>query len=189
MNRYKKGSWSYKKASSAAVICFARGVKGAKQNDVMKTGERYIKTHEKDKFSFTDGLIGMLKSRNYKIMLVSGSPLEIIKPFSENIRADVVFATILKTDKGVFNGEVEQDCSKEDVKKRLVGNYFHSNGINAKSSAGFADTEADLAFLHIVGYPVAINPNTKLETAAKKKGWLICREGDDINGMIGSYIP
>lgn len=187
--RYKSGICSYKIASEEAVLHFARGVKGAKQDDVMKAGELYIKTHKTDKFNFTDGLIGMLKSRNYKIMILSASPLEIIKPFAENIGNDATFATILKTEHGLFTGGLEQDCSKDDVKKTLVEDYFNRNGIDAKSSVGFADTEADLAFLGVVGYPVAINPNTALETEARKKGWLICVEGDDVKGMVGKYIP
>ncbi len=187
--RYNKGVISYKQASSEAVLCFGRGIKNAKQADVAKAGEFYIKTHGNEKYSFTDGLIGMLKSRNYGIMLVSASPSEIIEPFSKSIGSDVVFATILRTDKGVFNGAIKQDCSKENVKKRLVENYFHINGVGARYSAGFGDTEADLAFLSIVGFQVAINPNENLETEAKKKGWLIFREGDDMKSVLGSYIP
>ena len=36
----------------------------------------------------------------------------------------------------------------------------------------YADSASDLPMLEAVGYPVAVNPETRLVTIAEKRGWL-----------------
>ena len=42
-----------------------------------------------------------------------------------------------------------------------------------KESVAYADSTSDLAMLEAVGFPVAVNPETKLATLARRRGWLI----------------
>ena len=42
-----------------------------------------------------------------------------------------------------------------------------------KESVAYADSTSDLAMLEAVGFPVAVNPETKLASLARRRGWLI----------------
>jgi phosphoserine phosphatase len=37
----------------------------------------------------------------------------------------------------------------------------------------YADSTSDLPMLEAAGYPVAVNPETKLAALARKRGWLV----------------
>ena len=37
----------------------------------------------------------------------------------------------------------------------------------------YADSTSDLPMLEAVGFPVAVNPETRLATLARKRGWLV----------------
>ena len=37
----------------------------------------------------------------------------------------------------------------------------------------YADSSSDLPMLEAVGFPVAVNPETRLSALARKRGWLV----------------
>ena len=40
-------------------------------------------------------------------------------------------------------------------------------------SIAYADSTSDLPMLEAVGFPVAVNPETRLAALARKRGWLV----------------
>ena len=40
-------------------------------------------------------------------------------------------------------------------------------------SIAYADSSSDLPLLEAVGFPVAVNPETRLAAIARKRGWLV----------------
>jgi phosphoserine phosphatase len=42
-----------------------------------------------------------------------------------------------------------------------------------KESVAYADSSSDLPMLEAVGFPVAVNPETRLASIARKRGWLV----------------
>jgi HAD superfamily phosphoserine phosphatase-like hydrolase len=190
---YKKGCYPYEKFAWDLVNAFGRGMKGKKKEDIEKTGENYILFYPEEKFQFTDGLIRMVKGKGYETVVISGSPYEIVLPFSNSLEIDKTFATTYEVDgKGKFTGEVLQNCAVIETKREVTKKYLQDNNINKKASAGFGDSHHDLAFLEMVGYPVAINPNRELENVAMSetgRRWLICKEEGKVLNSVGLYLP
>jgi hypothetical protein len=46
------------------------------------------------------------------------------------------------------------------------------NGFDPEQGVAYADSASDLPMLEAVGFPVAVNPETRLVTIAEKRGWL-----------------
>ena len=46
------------------------------------------------------------------------------------------------------------------------------HGLDPAQGVAYADSASDLPMLEAVGYPVAVNPETRLVTIADKRGWL-----------------
>ena len=42
-----------------------------------------------------------------------------------------------------------------------------------EDSVAYADSTSDLPMLEAVGFPVAVNPETRLAAIARKRGWLV----------------
>lgn len=186
---YGKEDYPYEQFAWDLVKRFGRGIKGRKQEDIQKLGEIYIRQHSDEKFSFTDDLIRLLKNKGYRTIVIGGSPYEIVLPFSQSIGIDECFATTYETESGIFTGEVMLNCAINETKKDIVQRYVKEHEIDTRNSTGFGDSHNDLAFLELVGYPVAILPNQNLEEIAKRHGWLICKDDNKVLESVKLYLP
>ena len=48
-----------------------------------------------------------------------------------------------------------------------------ANGFDLAEGVAYADSTSDLPMLEAVGFPVAVNPETRLAALARKRGWLV----------------
>lgn len=189
---YKKDpvKYPYRQVVEDVVAAVSRGFAGKRRQDVEAVGRKYIGDNPGSTFDFTPGLIRLVREKGYKPVIVSGSLIEIVRPFCETIDADEdVYATTLETDdSGIYTGRVAQNCALHETKKAILRKYA-DNGADMEASAGFGDTDQDESFLEEVGYPVAINPNNKLIERAVRDSWLICNVGDDVVAKVNGYLP
>ena len=56
---------------------------------------------------------------------------------------------------------------------QAIADYADAHGIDLRESVAYADSASDLPMLEAVGFPVAVNPETKLASIARKRGWLV----------------
>ena len=54
-----------------------------------------------------------------------------------------------------------------------MADYAAANGLDLAQSVAYADSASDLPMLEAVGFPVAVNPETRLASLARKRGWLV----------------
>ena len=52
-----------------------------------------------------------------------------------------------------------------------MARYAASEGLDLEQSVAYADSASDLPMLEAVGHPVAVNPEVKLATIARRRGW------------------
>ncbi len=182
LEEYKKGSISYEELAENIVTSVGKGFKGKSKEKLDKLGKKYVESHREKKFPYTDSLINFVEEKGYLPVVVSASPIELVLPFSTGIGIKKnIFAIVYETDKGKYTGEKE-------VKRQIV-EEFSNHGIVLEESTGFGDSPQDTAFLELVGYPVVLNPNTKLEEIAKKRKWLVCKEPENVLDEVKLYIP
>ena len=129
-----------------------------------------------------------MKNKGYENVLISGSPYDIIENLAGRIHADKIFATSYETENGIFTGMPLNNCAIKDVKREIVLNYIKERNFDLINSTGFGDSDHDLVFLEIVGRPVAIFPNEKLEREALINNWLICRDENSSFDRIREYL-
>jgi phosphoserine phosphatase len=55
----------------------------------------------------------------------------------------------------------------------LVEEKARQAGLSAEHVVAYADSSSDLPMLEVSGFPVAVNPEAKLATIARRRGWLI----------------
>ena len=53
----------------------------------------------------------------------------------------------------------------------IMAAYAEAEGLSLQESVAYADSSSDLPMLEAVGHPVAVNPEAKLATIARKRGW------------------
>ena len=74
---------------------------------------------------------------------------------------------------GTYSGEMVQVPPTGETRAQILAEYCAAEGFRLDESVAYADSTSDLPLLEAVGFPVAVNPETRLAAIARKRGWLV----------------
>ncbi len=63
-------------------------------------------------------------------------------------------------------------AAPDEARYQALADYAKAHDLDLKESVAYADSTSDLPMLEAVGFPVAVNPETRLASIAIKRGWL-----------------
>lgn len=171
---------TYEAYRKALVDLYAQNISGCSKEDVEKASKIVIPFHENRTYIFAEELIEKLRKKEYNIIAVSGSPIEIVEEYNRrHLKFDQVFGSIYEVDeRGKYTGRTVFEPVKN--KGVVVKQYVYENGLTFEDSYGVGDTESDVSLLSLVENPIAFNPNQNLKEIAEKKGWKIIVEKKDV---------
>jgi HAD superfamily hydrolase (TIGR01490 family) len=124
--------------------------------------------------SFPRGIRRVREHRElgHRTILITGAldfAVEGLRPlFDEIIAAEM----IVKPD-GTYSGHLSQVPPTGETRAQLLADYCSAEGLKLEESIAYADSTSDLPLLECVGFPVAVNPETRLAAIARKRGWLV----------------
>ncbi len=108
-----------------------------------------------------------------RVIVVSASPEEIVRPLCRYLGINDVIATQSAVDEeGRYTGKIERYAygpGKAEAMRELA----EAEGIDLAESYAYSDSATDLPMLEVVGHPVVVNPDAELEAIAKERGWEI----------------
>ncbi|HFC76907.1 MAG TPA: hypothetical protein ENJ27_01620 [Candidatus Moranbacteria bacterium] len=171
---------TYESYREALVKLYAKQIKGCRAKDVINASKIVVPFHKNRTYVFAEKLITKLKSNNYHIIAVSGSPIEVVKEFNKlHLDFDEVFGTVYEMDeRNIYTGE--ERFAPVRNKGQLIKQYIFENKLELENSYGVGDTESDASFLKLVDNPIAFNPNYNLKEIAEKNNWQIVVEKKDV---------
>lgn len=108
----------------------------------------------------------------HRTLLITGAidvAIEPLKPLFD----DVVCASLATRPNGTFRGELTDVPPTGESRAQAMMDYADEHGFDLSNSVAYADATSDLAMLEVVGFPVAVNPETRLAALARKRGWLV----------------
>ncbi len=139
-------------------------------------------------YPFTKPLMKTLKDNGYEIILLSGSPIEMISLVGHhlNISQNRIIAGISGTKNNLYTGYPISYPGSSDQKVNEITKYIVNNNksINWKDSFAFGDNERDIGILEMVGNPFAVNPDSYLEKYAQTKQFNIVNQDTILNECI-----
>jgi HAD superfamily hydrolase (TIGR01490 family) len=124
-------------------------------------------------YVYTRELIKELKSKEYLLFAISGSQKEIVGKIADYYGFDDFSGSVYVQKNGRFTGKV----ILPHLQKDKVLNEFaakHKAGLDGSIAVG--DSVGDASMMEMVEQPIAFNPEAKLFTVAKEKGWKIVLE-------------
>jgi phosphoserine phosphatase len=101
---------------------------------------------------------------------------------------DVVCASLAERPDGTYRGEMVEVPPTGEARAQVLFDYADANGFDLSEAVAYADSTSDLAMLEAVGFPVAVNPETRLATLARKRGWLV-EHWPKARGASGPLLP
>ena len=110
-------------------------------------------------------------SAGRQVVIVSASPIEIVRPLGRHLGVDATIASEAAVDAaGCYTGELAFYAAGPQ-KADAVRAYAAKAGIDLSRSYAYSDSLTDLPLLEIVGHPVAVNPDRGLAKIAEERGW------------------
>jgi HAD superfamily hydrolase (TIGR01490 family) len=111
------------------------------------------------------------RARGHRTVLITGALDFVVEPLRP-LFDDIVCAS-LRQQGGRYTGGMGEVPPTGEARAQVMADYAAAEGLSLAESVAYADSASDLPMLEAVGFPVAVNPETRLSALARKRGWLV----------------
>ncbi|HLP88293.1 MAG TPA: HAD-IB family hydrolase [Nostocaceae cyanobacterium] len=184
VERYRLNEIDFQTMATTAYTLCAEAIAGISQA-VMQHIARQVWQQERTKlFPFVPQLIEVLKSQGYSLVLISGSPDEIVCCLAEEFGISKYQGSIFATHQGKYTGQVSLLSGALGKKYSIFSQMVKDWRVNLEESLAIGDSITDTALLQIVGKPVVFEPHPSLMLVAQEKGWLVTNRNDVVKDIM-----
>jgi phosphoserine phosphatase len=120
-------------------------------------------------------------------VLITGAldlAIEPLRPLFD----DIVAPSLARRADGTYRGELTDVPPTGEARAQALMDYADRHGFDLSEAVAYADSTSDLPMLEAVGFPVAVNPETRLAALARKRGWLV-EHFDKASGASTKLLP
>ena len=123
--------------------------------------------------SFPRGIRRIREHREagHMTLLITGALDFVIAPLKPLF--DHIIAAEMSSSEGVYDGRLTAVPPTGEARYQTLVDFAEFHRLDLRESVAYADSTSDLPMLEAVGFPVAVNPETKLAALARRRGWLI----------------
>ena len=112
------------------------------------------------------------RALGHRTVLITGALDFVIAPLRP-LFDEVIAARMAVRADGSYSGELAEVPPTGEARAQVLRDYCAAEGLDPAESVAYADSTSDLPMLEAVGFPVAVNPETRLAALARKRGWLV----------------
>ncbi|MGH9243319.1 MAG: HAD-IB family hydrolase [Acidimicrobiales bacterium] len=112
------------------------------------------------------------RALGHRTVLITGALDFVVEPLRP-LFDDIVCASLSAQADGTYSGELTAVPPTGEARAQELLDFAAAEGLDLAESIAYADSSSDLPMLEVVGFPVAVNPETRLAAIARKRGWLV----------------
>ncbi len=122
--------------------------------------------------SFPAGIARVRAHRalGHRTVLITGALDFVVEPMRP-LFDEVVCASLGVDGQGRFTGRLDTLPPTGEARALVLAEYAAAEGLDLGESVAYADSASDLPLLECVGFPVAVNPESRLAALARRRGW------------------
>jgi alcohol-forming fatty acyl-CoA reductase len=122
--------------------------------------------------SFPQGFARVRAHRElgHRTVLITGALEFVVEPLRP-LFDEIVCAALGVDDEGRLTGRLDRLPPTGEARALVLSEYAASEGLDLGECVAYADSASDLPLLECVGFPVAVNPEARLATIARRRGW------------------
>jgi HAD superfamily hydrolase (TIGR01490 family) len=112
------------------------------------------------------------RALGHRTILITGAldfAVEPLRPLFD----EIIAAEMSVRPDGTYSGEMVQVPPTGETRAQILAEYCAAENLRLDECVAYADSTSDLPLLEAVGFPVAVNPETRLAAIARKRGWLV----------------
>jgi putative phosphoserine phosphatase / 1-acylglycerol-3-phosphate O-acyltransferase len=153
----------------------ASALRGRMLSDLDEIGERlFIQRIESRIYPEMRELVRAHVARGHTVVLSSSALTIQVDPVARFLGITNLLTNKFETNEdGQLTGEVQRPILWGPGKAAAVQRFAAANHIDLKDSYFYADGDEDVALMYLVGNPRPTNPEGKMATVAKRRGWPI----------------
>ncbi len=123
--------------------------------------------------SFPAGIRRVREHRRlgHRTLLITGALDFVVEPLRPLF--DDIVAAEMTTSHGTYDGQLTSVPPTGESRYQTLVDYAAEHDLDLRESVAYADSSSDLPMLEAVGFPVAVNAESKLASIARRRGWLI----------------
>jgi phosphoserine phosphatase len=140
VDEFQRGALAYEAFCNRMALAYAVGLAGQLESDVFAAGASFVAADSAQLFSFVAPLCAYLVERNFKVIVVSGAPEELLKHYAKAVDFELGGALHLEVKSGRYTGGIVENCGLSDEKEAAVGRLSKSNEV----VAAMGDSTSDL---------------------------------------------
>lgn len=112
------------------------------------------------------------RALGHRTVLITGALDFVVEPLRP-LFDDIVSASLEIGDDGRYLGQMSHVPPTGESRASALFDYARTHDLDLAEAVAYADSSNDLPMLEVVGFPVAVNPETRLASLARKRGWLV----------------
>ena len=124
-------------------------------------------------WSGTEALAQQHLDAGQRVWLVTATPVELASIIARRMGLTGALGTVSEVVDGKYTGRLVGDILHGPAKAEAVRALAEREGLDLSRCAAYSDSSNDLPLLSLVGYPCAVNPDTRLRAEARARGWQV----------------
>lgn len=123
--------------------------------------------------AFPDAIrrVRLHRDLGHRTVLITGALDFVVEPFHPLF--DHIVCPSLGTRSERYTGRLTATPPIGENRAQALRDYARAEGLDLAECIAYADSTSDLPMLEVVGFPVAVNPEPKLASLARRRGWLV----------------
>ncbi len=111
----------------------------------------------------------------HRVVLLSSAPRMVVEALADHLGVHDALYTDVEVEGGIITTRVCEPLCWGEGKRELAERFAASRDLSLAASYFYTDSALDLALLHRVGHPRAVNPDRGLRRIAARAGWPVLR--------------
>jgi HAD superfamily hydrolase (TIGR01490 family) len=121
----------------------------------------------------TRALAQLHLDQGQRVWLVTAAPVEIAEIIARRLGLTGAMGTVAEHEDGVYTGRLVGDLLHGPAKAEAIRALAAREALDLSRCSAYSDSYNDLPMLSLVGDPCAINPDAKLRSYARERGWRV----------------
>lgn len=162
-------------------------LRGRSISDLDEIGERlFVQKIAKRIYPEMREVVRAHQARGHTVVLSSSALTIQVEPVARFLGITNTLTNAFVTDEnGVLTGDVVEPILWGPGKAAAVQKFAAEHDIDLQDSYFYADGDEDVALMHLVGNPRPTNPEGKMASVARKRGWPILQFSSRGSGVVG----
>jgi len=149
-------------------------VAGKPVSEIVRLGEEIYDDSMAEKiWTGTRAIADRHRHAGQRVWLVTATPVELAGIIADRLGLSGALGTVAETRDGCYTGRLVGEVLHGPAKADAVLALAAREGLDLSRCSAYSDSINDLPLLSLVGYPVAVNPDSALRSEALKRGWPI----------------